>query len=415
MHSASNPYHTTRKNILHNRRPFRTVATSLRILQTCFSLSWGGLELQALEVSRQLARRGHRVWLACLPGSRLQREAASEKIPALTYPVTGYLHPSVIIALRRFITVERPDVIHCQASRDIATVIPAMRLSMKRTPVLLSKRVGSYIDKRDVFHRFTYSHLSRVLAISSVIRKNVIATTPISPDRVITMFDAVDTGAFSPARADGQRVRREFGYDQDTVLVGFVGRFSPGKGHEELLLAAKSIMPLHPLVRFLVVGEASFGEQAYERHIRSTAHGLGLDDVMTFTGFRKDIPEVMAAFDILAFPSHAESFGVVLIEAMAMERPVVSTNCDGVLDIVVDGETGIYVHPRNAGELAAGLTCLVEDPALRQRMGKAGRRRVLELFDQQRQIDQLEHLYHEVLRERTGPATTSTSSAPRGR
>jgi glycosyltransferase involved in cell wall biosynthesis len=391
------------------------VATPLRILQTCFSPSWGGLELQALEVARQLARRNHRVWLACLPGSRLQREASSEKIPTLAFPVTGYLHPSVVLALRRFITEERPDIIHCQASRDIATVVPAMRLSMKRTPVLLSKRVGSYIDKRDLFHRFTYSNLSRVLAISSVIRRNVIETTPIPPERVITLFDAVDTEIFSLGRADGQSVRREFGYDQETVLVGFVGRFSPGKGHEELLQAAKTITPAHPGVRFLVVGEASFGEQAYERHIRSSAHAMGLDGVLTFTGFRKDIPEVMAAFDILAFPSHAESFGVVLIEAMAMERPVVSTNCDGVLDIVAEGVTGIYVHPRNAAELAAGLTRLIENPELRRTMGKAGRQRVLERFDQQRQIDELERLYHEVLRERTAPPTISTSEDPPGR
>ncbi len=391
------------------------MATPLRILQTCFSLSWGGLELQALEVSRQLVRRGHRVWLACLPGSRLQREAASEKIATLAFPVTGYLHPSVVLALRRFIAAERPDVVHCQASRDIATVVPAMRLALTRTPVLLSKRVGSYIDKRDVFHRFTYSNLSRVLAISNVIRKNVIQTTPISPERVITLYDAVDTDVFSPSKANGQAVRQEFGFDQETVLIGFVGRFSPGKGHEELLQAAATITPSHPAVRFLVVGEASFGEQAYERHIRSSAHAMGLDGVVTFSGFRKDIPDVMAAFDILAFPSHAESFGVVLIEAMAMERAVVSTNCDGVLDIVVDGETGIYVHPRNPGELSAGLTRLIEDPSLRERMGKAGRKRVLDLFDQQRQIDQLERIYHDVLRERTTPPTTSKSPAPPGR
>jgi glycosyltransferase involved in cell wall biosynthesis len=397
-------------------------STPLRILQTCFSLSWGGLELQALEVTRQLASRGHRVWLACTPKSRLHREATSLKLETLPLSVSGYFHPAVVWKLRTFIVEQKPDIIHCQLSKDIATLVPAMKLSLKPTPILLSKRLGSFVGKTDLFHRFTYANISRVLAISSVIRKNVIDTTPISPDRVVTLYDAVDTEVFSPERVNRKKVRDQFAYSDSTIVVGFVGRFSPGKGHEELLAAADRIRTKRQNVRFLVVGEASYGEKQYEGRIRSTAHSMGLDDIMTFAGFRRDIPELMGAFDLLAFPSHAEAFGVVLIEAMAMERAVVSTNCDGVLDIVVDGKTGIFVNPRNAVELETALLRLIDDEQLRTAMGKAGRKRVLELFDQNRQIERLEHLYHEVLRESTltatpasssgMPATTSQSSTP---
>ena len=129
---------------------------------------------------------------------------------------------------------------------------------------------------------------------------------------------------------------------------------------------------------------------------------LGLDAVVTFAGFRRDVPEVMASFDMLAFPSHAESFGVVLIEGMAMELPVVSTDCDGVVDIVVEGETGLYVPPRAPEKLASALLRLIDDPALRKRFGLAGRKRVLELFDRRRQIDRLEEIYAQVL---AGPST----------
>jgi glycosyltransferase involved in cell wall biosynthesis len=180
------------------------------------------------------------------------------------------------------------------------------------------------------------------------------------------------------------------------MVIGFVGRFSPGKGHEELLEAAAILRIDHPLLRFLVVGEASHGEQEYERTIRAMSARIGLDDIVTFAGFRKDIPAVMAAFDIFAFPSHAEAFGACLIEAMAMERPVVSTNCDGVLDIVVDGETGLYVNPGNARELAEAIDRLIKNPVLRERMGKAGRTRVEKLFNQRTQIRKIETLYYEL-------------------
>lgn len=371
--------------------------TPLRVLQTCFSRSWGGLEIQALETSKQLARRGHQVWLACCSGSRLQHEAVAAEIRTLAYNVTGYFHPGIAWALARFIADKSIDVIHCQLSKDISTLVPAARLSFTRVPLILSKRVGSYVTKRDPLHRLTYSGVSRVLAISDVIHRNVLDTTPVPPERVITLHDAVDTESFSPARIQGRSLRREYGLGEDVVVVGFVGRFSPGKGHEELLRAADIIRNQRTNVRFLVVGEASYGERQYELKIRNKASIMGLEGTVLFTGFRKNIPEVMAAFDLLAFPSHAESFGVVLIEAMAMELPVVSTNCDGVLDIVVNGETGLYVPPRNAPELGAALLRLIDSPETRRRMGKAGRARVLEKFDQQKQITALVEIYRSLL------------------
>jgi glycosyltransferase involved in cell wall biosynthesis len=278
-------------------------------------------------------------------------------------------------------------------------VVPASDLSGTSPKILLSKRVGSYVSKRDPFHRYTYSRVARVLAISEVIHRNVLETTPMAPGRVVTLHDAIDAEEYSPARGNRGRVRSGFGYTDENIVVGFVGRFSPGKGHEELLHAAAGVVRVRPIARVLVVGEASTGEEGYEREIRRLCTSLGIDGVVTFAGFRRDIPDVMASFDLLAFPSHAESFGVVLIEAMALELPVVSTNCDGVLDIVVEGETGLYVHPRASKELAAALLRLIDDPDLRRRLGKAGRGRVIDLFDRRNQIDRLEAIYADVLAE----------------
>jgi glycosyltransferase involved in cell wall biosynthesis len=369
-------------------RPFR-------ILQTCFSPSWGGLEIQAMEVTQKLQERGHRVWLASLPGSRLADEASVRGLSLLPLDARGYFHPAIIWRLARFLREEKVDIVHCQLSRDIATIVPAVKLSRRRIPIILSKRVGSYINKKDLFHRLTYAHVAMAMSISSVIHKNVLDTTPLPPERVMTLHDAIDVEHFSPARVDPLSVRKALGISPSSVVIGFVGRFSPGKGHEEFIEAARTLAATHPNVHFLIVGEASRGEEAYADRIRKSAKGL--EGRLTFAGYRRDIPAVMAAFDIFAFPSHAESFGVVLIEAMAMERPVVSTNCDGVLDIVVDGETGLYVHPRNAEELATALARLIEDPLLRQRMGKAGRKRVEELFDQRKQITMIEEVYRTLL------------------
>jgi glycosyltransferase involved in cell wall biosynthesis len=370
---------------------------SIPLLHTCFSRSWGGLEMQALEVAAQLMQRGYPLRLACCDGSRLAHESAGRGVPLLPLPVSGYLHPLLVWRLSRWIRQQGIRIIHCQHSRDLSLVVPAADLARTAPAIILSKRVGSYLRKHDPFHRYTYSRVRRVLAISGVISRNVRETTPVGPERIVTLHDAIDTTEFSPERGNRERIRSEFGYGDDTVVIGFVGRFSPGKGHEELLEAAATLVRTRATVRFLVVGEASAGEEAYADGIRRRCTSLGLDEYVTFAGFRRDVPGVMSSFDILAFPSHAESFGVVLIEAMAMERPVVATNCDGVLDIVVDGATGLFVPPRDAPALAAALGRLADSPGLRRQLGAAGRRRVLDLFDRRSQLDRLEKIYRELL------------------
>jgi glycosyltransferase involved in cell wall biosynthesis len=200
-------------------------------------------------------------------------------------------------------------------------------------------------------------------------------------------------------------VRRELGFEEGHFIIGMVGRFSPGKGHEEFLEAARMIHSSLPEIKLLVVGEPSYGEEEYGRKILESAKSLAAEGVVKFCGFRSDIPEVMASLDILAFPSHAEAFGDVLIEAMAMKLPVVSTNCDGVLDIVIDGETGIQVPPRDAQALANALMLLIQDNERRRLFGEAGRKRVEKTFDLRQRTETMEGLYAQVLNPTASLAT----------
>jgi glycosyltransferase involved in cell wall biosynthesis len=367
------------------------------ILQSCSSRSWGGLEMQALLECSQLKARGHNVTLLCSPKSRLEGEANRAGIETLPLELRASNYPRALGVLRRFLTNRGTEIIHAQISQDLAVLVAAAVFVPTSPRIVLTKRVGSFISKRDLFHRWLYRHVSLVVAISEVIRKNVLDTCPVDSSRVVTLFDGVDLDRFDPGRVDPMKVRRELGLEEHDLVIGMVGRFSPGKGHEEFIEAARMIHSSLPEIKFLVVGEPSYGEEEYGKGLLESAKPLTAEGVVTFNGFRTDIPEVMAALDVLAFPSHAEAFGDVLIEAMAMKLPVVSTNCDGVLDIVIDGETGIQIPPRDAHSLADALMQLIQDEERRRLFGEAGRRRVEKIFDLKRRTETMEGLYAQVL------------------
>ncbi|HEX9251008.1 MAG TPA: glycosyltransferase, partial [Ignavibacteriaceae bacterium] len=181
-------------------------------------------------------------------------------------------------------------------------------------------------------------------------------------------------------KADRNKVLKEFNNSDEEIVIGMIARFSPGKGHEEFLQSAKTLSSKFTNLKFFIVGEASRGEDEYANSIKGLAEKLGLRNII-FAGFRSDTPDVLSAFDIFIFPSHAEAFGIALIEAMAMERASVCSNSDGVLDIAVDGETNLLFQNKNAEDLAQKTEKLIIDEDKRIRMGKAARKRVLEKFD----------------------------------
>ena len=355
-----------------------------------------------MDIAGLLQSRGHQVNLACPRESRVYREALERGIPVWPVDIRGYIHPLQTARLARMLRRAEVNLVHAHVSRDLAALVPALHLSRSSAPLVLTKSVGSYIMKRDPFHRYTYARVARVLAISNVIRQNVLETTPVPPERVLTVHPPVDTERFRPDPERRRMVRTTLGIGEDRTVIGFVGRFSPGKGHEDLFRAVQDVASSHRIT-VLVVGEASYGEEAYEATVRQLVASLGLEGVVVFLGFRRDVETVLDACDIFAFPSHAEAFGLALIEAMAMELPVVSTNCDGVLDIVVDGSTGLFVNPHRPPELAAALRKLLDDPRGRVQMGRAGRSRVLALFDRRAHVQRIEEIYRELLTARGTP------------
>ena len=198
---------------------------------------------------------------------------------------------------------------------------------------------------------------------------------------------------------DGAPFRRRYGIPLDAPLVGTVGRLRPWKGQDRFLRALALVRETVPEVWGVVVGGTPFGvADDYPQRLRRLAADLGLSGRVVFTGHLEDVRPSLAAMDLFVHPGDPEPFGLVILEAMAMGKPVVAFAHGALPEIVVDGETGRLTAPVDEDALAGALTPLLADPALRSAMGRAGRRRVEQVFDIRRVVGEMQNLYAELMR-----------------
>jgi glycosyltransferase involved in cell wall biosynthesis len=165
--------------------------------------------------------------------------------------------------------------------------------------------------------------------------------------------------------------------------VGNVARLAEQKGHRTLIEAARILRAEGRDLRFVIVGDGELRDE-----LESLA-----GDLVTFTGARDDVPELLASFDVFAFPSHFEGLCLAVIEAQAAGVPVVATPVGGIVETVVDGETGLLVRESDARSLADGIVRLLDDPALAARLAAEAKRRVLERYDEREMVRRTLELY----------------------
>ncbi len=368
----------------------------MKVLYSCLSKSWGGMEMYTLTSVRQLLKRNIHVEFLCISESRIHIEA--NNTGAIIHPVkaSGYFHPFIILKIIALINKNKYDIIHTQASKDLWLLVPALKALKSSISLILTKQVGSFIIKKDYLHRWIYKRVTFALAISSIIKKNLLNTCPLKEENVLLLHNGIDINVFNPEEVSGEKVRKQFDLKDDELVIGMMARFSPGKGHEEFLAAADILNKKYPGLKFLVVGEASRGEDAYMEKIKNKAVRLKLDN-MIFAGFRSDTPEVLSAMDIFVFPSRAEAFGIALVEAMAMEKPSVCTNTDGILDIAVDGKTSYLFENKNSADLAAKIELLINSPETRKNLGEEARKRATEKFNIERLTDKVIEIYEKAM------------------
>lgn len=335
-----------------------------RVLHTEASTGFGGQELRILDEADWLRRHGWEVLVAGQPGSRLLAEAQARALPAVAVRMRSPVDLPAVVALRRVMRRARVALVHTHSSVDswVAT-LAAKSLGL---PVVRSRHVSIPVRRR---RALVYRLADRILASGETIRAHLIEVG-IPASRIVAVPAGVDVARFHPG-VDGARVRRELGLAGP--VVGLVANLRGSKGHAVFLRAAARVLARRPETRFLIVGDGVAAPR-----VRADIAAAGLERAVIMTGFRRDVPEVMAALDVLVLPStRTDATPQVIPQALAVGTPVVATTVGGIPELVHDGETGRLVPPGDDAALADAILALLDDPGGARAMARAGQARVL--------------------------------------
>ncbi len=237
---------------------------------------------------------------------------------------------------------------------------------------------------------------AKVIAISAAVARQLVACG-CPPERLVTIPNAIDPAPFEQG-FDRAAIRSELGCGVDDDVVVCLGQFVPWKGQDRLLEAFELLAADRPRLRLAIVGDDRFGEHPeYVARLMALAQQSLLAGRVTLTGYRSDVPRVLAAADVLALPSDREPFGRVLLEAMAAGVPIVATAGGGAGEVVRHGRTGLLVATNSPADLARGIAALLDDPARRARFAAAGRGAVRRWFSPTVHAARVMAVYRDVL------------------
>ncbi len=365
----------------------------LRVLFVVTTLDVGGAEKHLLWLGRGLVDRGHGFDVVYLKGGgrlRPEFEALGARVDKIPFESPFQLF-STAFALASRIRNGAYDVVHSHLLKADALSALAARLARPRAYVQ-SKHNEEQVLKKwavGIVHGMLSRVPDRVIALSDHVLE-FIATAGRTPrDRLVRVYYGIDVERFR--HGDREATRAALGLAPTTSVGLCAARFHPQKDHPTLLRAARRLKDAGRDFHLLLAGGDPFYDFGVQ--VEALARELDLQDRVSFLGIRDDVPDLLAACDLFVLPSIFEGLGLVFLEAMAAERPVLSTNSTAIPEVVIDGETGALVEVGDAAALAATWEGWIDDPERARALGAAGARRVAETFTLPRMIDETLAVY----------------------
>lgn len=335
----------------------------LRIIHSEAATNFGGQEHRIFKEMVAMREAGHHLEAICQPHAQLTHRLRKEGFVVHTMNMDGHINfVRGVLKIRQILKRGAFDVLNTHSRRD--TIIAATAARLAGTPLIvrtrhLANRVNSLL---------AYTWLPHCVTTDSQFVRKQLIEKGVPSDRVETIY----TPLLKQLPVQGSTLRDELGLSDADVLVGCVAVMRANKGHAELVRAMAPLFAEYPHLHLMIVGE---GAPVFQ-HVQALVHDLNLQDRVHLLGRRDDIANVMAGFDIFCLATRLEASGMVFLEAASAGLPVVATAVGGVPEMLEEGRTGLLVQLDDAQGLRNALVKLIDNPDLRQQMGRAGYERI---------------------------------------
>ena len=364
----------------------------MRILQVSSARTFGGGERHVTDLSRGLAERGHEVFVALRPTNEWQRRLSflpPENIKHVSIRNSFGVISSLRIA--DFVKQNNIEIVHAHVARDYIPASIAC-LAAKPAKFILTRHV---VFPLKPFNRLALKNLTKAIGVSAPVGDGLRKLFP--RDKVTVINNGLDVHSLTPD--EQTTLRREFrdfhAIPQDVPLVGTLGELRELKGQRDFVLAAAEIVKEFPDVHFLVVGKDNTADRSFRRELRRLVRVFGLEGRFLWLDWIDDTDSFFSAIDIFVSPSHSESFGLAMLEAMAHGKPVVATDTEGARELF--GKKADLVPVNDPISLASKTGEFLADESACANCGEHNRRTAGEKFSLKRMIDETEALYRKVL------------------
>jgi len=385
----------------------------IRVMHIITRFILGGAQENTLyTVEGQHAAPRHEVMLVTGPavgpeGELLQRaEAAGVNVvvtPHLVRAIHPWHDPLAFVHLCSLITRFKPDVVHTHSSK--AGILGRLAARLCRVPVVVHTIHGLPFHPFQsaplnwlyiLLERWCARYTDRIITVCDAMASQALAARVGTAARYHTIYSGLEVDTFM-REVDRSDVRKRYGLAPDDLVIGKVARLSDLKGHGYLLAAFEEVAKVEPRAKLLLVGDG-WKRAQYERQVADA----GLTDRVVFAGLiaPQEVPSAVRAMDVLVHTSLREGLARVLPQALISGVPAISYDVDGAREVIIPGETGILLPPKEVRRLVDAILALLRDPALRKRLGAVGRERCRHTFDHTVMVERINTLYDALLREK---------------
>jgi len=349
-----------------------------KILEVCLSPGLGGLEMFVASCYEAFSKHAL-CKVVVAPETKLDKYLEIEDKYHIKRSKFFPFLPAWRLA--KYIDKNDIDIVHFHWTRDMITVILAKLFSKKKPKVVQSRHMGMTRFKDDLYHRYMYKNIDMIHAVTKRVKQELQKFIPddVRP-KIEMVYLGVEISKVDEKKVEALRIKYNF---KDDFIVGIIGRIEEGKGQH---LLVEALSKLDTDIKALIVGDVM--DENYLAGIKEKVKKENLSERVVFSGFTKDVNEHMQLCDILVLATKNETFGLVIIEAMANKVAVIVTNNGGPLEIIDDKKDGVLFDGTSA-DLAKKIESLYNDRELANSIAEAGYEKVQKQFDKRKQLAEL--------------------------